>query len=319
MTPTPHLPESRAQALAHRVTLHPVMVWLLIALALIVMSVPRLHGQDLLANARSLYQSAAYDEALSTLQQLAAARATLSATDIRELEEYRFLCLSALGRPQEARLSMAAVVTSDPLYRLEASSTSPRILTAFQDVRRELLPALTSKLYTAAKEAYDRKDHASAQDGFETVMALLADSDMQGRQSDLATLAKGFLDLSAAALKAAAVPAPAPVAAPAPAPAADIPLVARAADVKLPITVRQNVPPVPPSVMRMATLRPGMLEISIDEAGKVEHVRFITPIHPVYDQLVLNAARSWRYQPATADGTPIKFKKMLRVAVQAPE
>jgi Gram-negative bacterial TonB protein C-terminal len=318
MTSTPLVSESRAQTAAPPVTLSPVMVWLLITLTLALMSVPRLHGQDLLADARSLYQSAAYDEALSTLQRLSSARATLSATDIRELEEYRFLCLSALGRTQEARLSMAAVVASDPLYRLEASATSPRILTAFQEVRRELLPALTSTIYAEAKTAYDRRDYAAAQDGFESVLALQADPDMQGRHADLATLARGFLDLSVAALKAVAAPTPSPVVT-MPAPIVDAPSLARPADIKLPVTVRQNVPPVPPSVMRMGVLRPGMLEILIDETGKVEGARFITPIHPVYDQMVLNAARAWRYQPATADGTPIKFKKTLRVAVQAPQ
>jgi hypothetical protein len=111
------------------------------------------------------------------------------------------------------------------------------------------------------------------------------------------------------------VTAPAP--APAPAPAA--PVVAKAADVKLPVTLRQNVPSVPPSVMRMGNLRPGMLEVMIDETGKVETARFITPIHPVYDQMVIASAQGWRYKPATSDGTPIKFKKTLRIAVTAPQ
>ncbi|HEY8551807.1 MAG TPA: energy transducer TonB [Vicinamibacterales bacterium] len=301
--------------------LHPFLLWLLVALTMLLASVPRVYGQDLLASARALYQSAAYDEALSTLQQLSTVRSTLSPTDVREIEEYRFLCLLALGRAAEARESIAAVVNSDPLYRLDESTASPRVVAAFQDVRRDLLPALATQIYNEAKSAYDRKDFKAAAIGFETVMSLVEDPDMQGRQADLATLAKGFLDLSAAAIRteeaAAAAPAP-PEPAPAPAPEPE-PTVARAAVIKPPVTIRQNVPPVPTNVMRMGPLRPGMLELIIDERGEVESARFITTIHPIYDALVLTAAKGWRYEPATADGKPIKFRKTLRVAVQAPQ
>ena len=41
---------------------------------------------------------------------------------------------------------MAAVVASDPLYRLDPGATSPRIISTFQDVRRELLPSLATTL-----------------------------------------------------------------------------------------------------------------------------------------------------------------------------
>ena len=210
---THHSSRPRAIALpAAQASLNPLVLWALMLATLLLISVPRLAGaQDLLANARTLYQSAAYDEALNTLQQLSANKATLSATDARDVEEYKFLCLLALGRPQEARVSMAVVVKSDPLYTLDSGSTPPRVLNAFTEVRRELLPQIATSLYAESKAAYDRKEAADAKAGFEMLMQMLADPDMQGKLTDLGTLAKGFMDLSAAASPA---PAPAPAAAP---------------------------------------------------------------------------------------------------------
>jgi hypothetical protein len=281
---------------------------------LLLMSVPRLAGaQDLLANARTLYQSAAYDEALNTLQQLSSNKASLSATDARELEEYRFLCLVALGRPQEARIAMGAVVKSDPLYTLDAASTPPRVVNAFTEVRKELLPQLATQLYAESKAAWDRKEVQDARAGFEMLMTMLADPDMQGKLTDLGTLAKGFLELSAASS-----PASAPTAAAAPAAAAIDPAVGKTAVVTPPVAIVQKVPPIPSNLMRMTQLKAGILEVSIDEAGKVEEARFLSPIHPVYDGMVTSAAKGWKYQPATADGKPIKYKKTIRIAVQPP-
>src|SRR5688572_14609777 len=155
----PLLPRTRAQALPETVSLHPMALWALMLATLLLMSVPRLAGaQDLLANARTLYQSAAYDEALNTLTQLAAKKDALSPTDLRELEEYKFLCLLALGRKDEARVSMGIVVKSDPLYTLDAGSTPPRVLTAFTEVRRELLPQIATQLYNESKASYDKKE-----------------------------------------------------------------------------------------------------------------------------------------------------------------
>ena len=313
MKPNYHHPRSRAQALSATTTLHPMVLWALMLATLLLMSIPRLAGaQDLLANARTLYQSAAYDEALNTLQQLASNRASLSATDAREIEEYRFLCLVALGRPQEARVAMGAVVSSDPLYTLDAGSTPPRVLRVFTEVRRELLPQLAAQLYTESKAAWDRKEKDAAKAGFEMLMTMLSDPDMQGKHSDLGTLAKGFLELSAVA----AAPAPAP----APAPSAPVaPAVAKAAVVTPPVAILQKVPPIPANLIRMTQLRAGILELQIDETGKVVEAKFLSPIHPVYDGMVTSSAKGWKYQPATADGKPVAYRKTLRIAVQAPK
>ncbi len=288
-----------------------MVLWALMLATLLLMSIPRLAGaQDLLANARTQYQAAAYDEALTTLQQLASNKASLSATDARDVEEYRFLCLLALGRKDEARVAMGVVVKSDPLYTLDAGATPPRVVTAFTEVRRDLLPQIATQLYAESKAQFDKKETADARAGFEQLMTMLADPDMQGKLTDLGTLAKGFLDLSASAA------APAPAAAPA---AAPVEPVAKAAVVVPPVAISQKVPPIPSNLLRMTQLKAGVLELMIDETGKVEDARFTSPIHPVYDGMVTSSAKGWKYQPATADGKPIKYRKTIRIAVQAPK
>ena len=311
MKPTRQMSTTRALALPAPASLHPMVLWALMLATLLLMSIPRLAGaQDLLASARTQYQAAAYDEALTTLQQLAANKASLSATDARDVEEYRFLCLLALGRKDEARTAMGIVVKSDPLYTLDAGSTPPRVVTAFTEVRRELLPQIATQLYAESKAAFDKKETADARAGFEQLMQMLADPDMQGKLSDLGTLAKGFLDLSATAgAPVAAAPAPA---------AAPVDPVAKASVVVPPVAILQNVPPIPSSLIRMTQLKAGVLELMIDETGKVEDAKFLSPIHPVYDGMVTNAAKGWKYKPATADGKPIKYRKTIRIAVQAP-
>jgi hypothetical protein len=319
MKPIRHTSTTRAHALPATASLHPAILWALMLATLLLMSIPRLAGaQDLLNNARTQYQAAAYDEALSTLQQLAANKSTLSATDARDVEEYRFLCLLALGRKDEARMAMGVVVKSDPLYTLDTAATPPRVVATFTEVRRELLPQIATQLYAESKAAYDKKQSADARAGFEQLMQMLADPDMQGKLSDLGTLAKGFLDRSSPSPSAAsassgpAVPAPAPVAAP-------VSQVANASVVVPPVAIVQKVPAIPSNLIRMTQLKAGVLELMIDETGRVEEARFLSPIHPVYDGMVTSSAKGWKYHPATADGKPIKYRKTIRIAVQAPK
>src|SRR5918999_1869479 len=157
-----------------------------------------------LAAARDLYASARYDEALAMLN---AIRPTES-TDRKSVEQYRSLCLLALGRSLEAEGAIAAVVTEDPLYQPTEADASPRVRAAFTEVRQRLLPELVSSRYAEAKATFDRKDFALAEQQFRHVSSLLDDPQMAGRMTDLRVLVSGFLDLSARA--AAPPPDPKP-------------------------------------------------------------------------------------------------------------
>ena len=275
-------------------------------------------GKDPVGAARDLYASARYDEALAVLNDLRPADAATTA-DRRSIEQYRSLCLLALGRDPEAEGAIAAVVTADPAYQPSETDASPRVRAAFSEVRRRLLPQIATTRYSEAKAAYDRKDYAAAVDRFRRVLSLLDDPQMDGRLPDLRVLAAGFLDLSAAA----STPAPEPTkkdAAKPPAPstpAADLNRIYTSDDrnVTPPVALRQELPRVPLSVANQVKTR-GVLDVVIDEIGRVTTLAIRQSVHPAYDTILLNAARDWRYQPATLGGKPVRFRKLIQVNVR---
>lgn len=270
-----------------------------------------------LAAARELYASARYDEALAMLNGLRPAEPS-NLNDVKSIEQYRSLCLLALGRGTEAESAIAAVVTVDPLYQPNDTDASPRVRAAFTEVRQRLLPGIAGLKYAAAKAAFDRKEFASAEQQFRHVMALIDDPEMGGRLSDMRTLAGGFLELSAAGAAPPpepkqAEPAPQPVAPP-PGPSPLRIYVAEDAGVTPPIAIKQEFPRVPAGVMAQVRDR-GLLEIIIDERGRAAALTVRTSMHPVYDTLLMAAAREWRFQPATHDGRPVRFRKLIQVTL----
>ena len=119
--------------------------------------------------------------------------------NLRSIEQYRSLCLLALGRGAEAEAAIAVVVASDPMYQPTETEASPRVRTAFSEVRQRQLPDIARTRYVSAKASFDRKDYPSAEQQFRELLRLIDDPDMGGRLGDLRMLVTGFVDLSAAA------------------------------------------------------------------------------------------------------------------------
>ena len=71
----------------------------------------------------------------------------------------------------------------------------------------------------------------------------------------------------------------------------------------------------PQSVMSMVKPR-GLVEVVIDEQGRVISMAMRGSLHPTYDALILTAARDWKYQPARYDGQPVRFRRLISVAVK---
>jgi TonB family protein len=59
----------------------------------------------------------------------------------------------------------------------------------------------------------------------------------------------------------------------------------------------------------------GVVEVVIDELGRVTVVSIRMSLHPMYDTLLLSAAREWRYRPATLAGSPVKFRKLIQITL----
>ena len=54
----------------------------------------------------------------------------------------------------------------------------------------------------------------------------------------------------------------------------------------------------------------------IDELGRVVGLTIRNSIHPTYDAQILAAAKDWKYKPATLDGQPVKYRRLISINVQ---
>jgi hypothetical protein len=271
-----------------------------------------------LDRAKELYRSAAYDEALGVLDTI---RATAPSPEAVEVSEYRVFCLVALDRKDEARNAIATLISANPFYELSEAQASPRVRAVFKEVRKSLLPALVQSAYTEAKAAFDRKDPDSAA-GFERVLTLLRDPDLASNTDlgDLAVVATAFRDLSAARELLAAAPPPAaapardnsgPGGESAAAKPAEPPVYRDGApNLVPPVVISQTLPPTHLAERRLWT---GAIEVLIDETGKVLSARMATPVQPTYDRQLLQTALNWKYRPATKDGMPARYIKIINV------
>jgi TonB family protein len=254
---------------------------------------------------KDLYRSAAYEEALAVLDQMAKEPAPATPVEARE---YRLLCLIALERRNEARDAITSMVNADPFYQL--SQASPRVRTMFKDVRQSVLPTIAQQAYAEAKAAFDRKDPESGAQ-FERVLTLLNDPDIAGipTLADLRTVASAFRDLSQALARRPSAPA--------------LPTVYRDGEPDLiaPEALSQALPRwvLPPRASQQE-LRAwlGVVEVVIDENGDVISAALRKSFHPAYDSQLVKAAMSWKYRPARKNGAPVRFLKVVSVRLDNP-
>ncbi len=289
-----------------------------------------------LQDAKALYDSASFDEALTVLDRLAR---TQPEADVEDVQRYRALCLLALNRTADAQTAIEIVLSRDPLYKLSEGDAPPRMRAAFSEVRRRLLPKVTEQFYTAAKLSFDRKEYTLASTQFSDLLRFLDEPDARELPSlkEFRTLATGFRDLSAAAQATVAKAEPPPAAA-APASAVPPPSTARPPRARRQRLLRLQPPPapevpaggvlVPPVIVRqqmplwlgMTQFLPrggrGKVRIIVNEQGSVEEARIVESVHTVYDALLLSAARTWKYEPATLDGKPVRYVKLIEVVLK---
>src|SRR5262245_33034590 len=276
-------------------------------------------AEDALATARELYASAAYEDALAILNKLPPNQPV---EQVRTADQYRALCLLALGRTQEAEHAIEAVIVGDPSFR-PASDVSPRVRATFGDVRKRMLPVIIQQHYNAAKTAFDKKDFATAANGFTQMLVMMTDPDVEAVAarpplSDLRMLASGFRDLAVTASAPPPPPPPAPAPEPvqvAPPPPPAAPRVYTAVDTNVvpPIPLQQDLPPYPGQLI---IPRQGMIDIVIDEAGVVQAASITQSVTRQYDVMALAAAKTWRYRPAMLNGVPVRYRKAVQINVR---
>jgi len=182
----------------------PVLVLLLgfsaLASQVAVQATPR----DDLGAVKALYAAADYEGALKALS---AQDEAGPATD--QADQYRALCLLALGRIDEVELVLESVVVRNPAYRMSDADVPPRLVAVFQKTRGRLLPGILNDSFDSAKAAFNHGRYAEASSRFRTLLTLLGGEDGASGgdatvRRDLARIAEGFLDLAEHALARAA-------------------------------------------------------------------------------------------------------------------
>ena len=257
-------------------------------------------AQEPLKKAKALYDAAAYEDALTIL----------TPVDMPEAQQYKALCLLALGRVQDAAGAVEKLVAAQPTFEPSAQDVPPRFVTLVSDTKRKLLPALARRAFNEGRDLFRNGSREEAMSHFNLVMTLTSDASFKqsADADDLRTLAAGFIDLAKAA-----APPPAPVAtvakAPEPVRTPDPP------EVVQPIVVKQYIPPVPTEVGTQGA--PVMsVRVVINTSGKVTEASIQQPSHPLYDRLVLQAAKDWVYQPAKMNGRPVTSEKVVTVQLR---
>ena len=290
------------------------------------LAVPRAFAaEDSLAAAKDLYASASYEDALVMLERLAAAKVTDADTGA-PIDEYRAFCLFALGRTAEAEGVAAELFRRYPLLSLQSEEMSPRVTALFTETRRRVLPTLIREKYKTGRTAVERKDFAAAESDLLAVRALIAQARTLGIEDDsfgdLGTLADGFLLLATTSASAR----PAAPQAPPPAAAANAPSAVGNADptrtygsgdldVTAPLAIRQQIPGIPADVINKIVNQLGILEVVVERDGTVSNATMRRSVHPLYDAILVKAARAWRYQPAVKGGTPVRYLKVVALTI----
>jgi len=181
-------------------------VWLLAAQA-VSGSQP---SSDRLAGVKALFAAADYEAALIVL----------STDDVAAspgADQYRALCLLALGRFDDVDRLLESLIRRDPTFTMSVSEVTPRMIALFRQTRQRLLPGILDDRFKAAKTSFEQGRHAEAAVQFRALLTLLADEDVMSSDGppvnrDMKRVAEGFLNLATSSLagssKAAAPAAP---------------------------------------------------------------------------------------------------------------
>jgi TonB family protein len=261
---------------------------------------------DPLDNARALYVSASYEDALAELSKVP------PGAPAGRVEQYRAFCLIALGRAEEASTAVAKAVSADPLLVPSLSDASPRMRALFAETRRKMLPDIAREAYAHGKAAYAAKDLSAAALAFQRVIDLEdALSSGEDDRSDLRLLAQEFLELSVR-VSTPASPAVPPTAGPTTS-LAEVPASPETAG---PLAVGRGVAAIRETMPVWTRPTPGFtlmgqLHITIDERGDVTSATITHPSDPDYDRDLVVAAKQWKYEPAVRDGRALPSEKTI--------
>jgi len=275
-----------------------------VVLGIGLMLAPVVAGQSSgLSSVRALYAAAAYEDALI---RLAAIEATEDPIVVAQL---RALCLLGLGQSPDAERALEAIVWRDPAFVLGDADVSPRLQEMFRAVRQRLLPSVANSLLSNARSLYEGGQLKLATARLDELIQLIDSEPARTPEgavdlADARSLANGFRELIADEL--AVLPdAPEP------------PVYSRSdRGVISPVEVSRPIPLwTPPRGSVPVATYYGLLEVVINERGRVESPVMRRPVHETYDPLLLEATDNWRFDPALKDGEPVRYRRFFEIIV----
>ena len=276
---------------------------LILAVSMLLFQAPADPAAELAA-VRTLYSAANFDEALARL-----AKTKLPPPLQDQADTYKALCLLALGRAREADQVIEQLLRRNPSYLPDEKDVSPKLVQVFRTVRTRVLPELARGLYTAARVNYDKREFELASQKLRDLLTVIGNAN-DGSLGELKILAEGFLKLSDTN-RPAATP--------------DGMSIGSASDVKGPVYTildRDVVAPVEitrvvPTMLTPKGTQPrlyqGLIEVIIDENGRVEVATIRRTIGREFDVELLAAASRWRFQPATRSAKPVKYRRAYEI------
>jgi TonB family protein len=231
----------------------------------------------------------------------------------------------ALGRAKDATGEVDLLIASAPTFEPSSEDVPPRFVSLVSDAKKRLLPGIARKTFNEAREKYKSGDRAEAAKKFDLVVTLASTAGFKdtSEAEDLRTLASGFIELA----RASTPPRPEPKA---PAPAPESPRIAEATpaaapstsksavaspDVSQPVVVRQTIPPIPSGITGIGSPT-ASVRVEIGTDGRVLNASMQQSSHPLYDRLVLQAAREWLYTPAMLNGRPVPSEKVVTIQLR---
>jgi TonB family protein len=280
---------------------------------------------DPFADVERLYASAAFEDALAALGGIS------GPVDADRVDEYRALCFLGLNRTRDAEQAVERLVLRRRSSTYDIASHPPKFVSLYLAVKKRTLPDAAIALYGAAQASFEEGQFVAASAQFKDLLGMLSDSEgAAGKLGDLKVLANGFSKLSEQRLAEVTAPAPPPPLAEntlavmylAPNSSRVTPMGSRVVydsedpGVIPPVIVDQRMPAwIPPNPVFAYSMFHGTLEVIVDESGAVESRTMSEPAFPSYDRELLNAAQRWKYAPATKDGRPVKYRKVITVTL----
>jgi hypothetical protein len=281
-----------------------------------------LSAQEPLTKAKALYDAANYEDSLTLL----------APVQEPEAQQYRALCLLALGRSQDASNEVDSLIASAPTFEPSAEDVSPRFVSLVSDAKKRLLPGIARKTFNEARDQFKSGDRAGAAKKFDLVVTLAATDGFTdtSEAEDLRTLASGFIELAnarpqpreeqkataPAPPKTAEATAPSPIPTTTTVPPSSVAAPSSSAtnltptEVSQPVVVRQIIPAIPSGIAGLGSPT-ASVRVEIGTDGHVISASMQQSAHPLYDRLVLQAAHEWLYTPAMLNGRPVPSEKVV--------